>query len=178
MTTTIKEQIVKPNVGAFVDLFHIDMTPVGVNLHFYFTPSSRTPIAFGGETYNPFPIAISGKDTNSNGAPGRVTLMVDNITQMVASALISYGDMVGGHVTYLRTFENFLDGKADGGTSQSFPVQRYIILQKASFSQQSIEFVLGTELDRPGLMLPRRQCLKTNVGKGGLYCPGMVRTRL
>lgn len=178
MTTTIKEQLARPYVGAFVDLFHIDLTPIGVSQHFYLTPSSRTPIAFNGTTYNPFPISISGKDNTNTGAPGRVTMQVDNVTQMVASAVISYGDMVGGHVTYTRTMDNFLDGKADGGTQQSFPIQHYIILQKSAFSQQAIEFVLGTELDRPGLMLPRRQCLKTNVGKGGLWCPGMVRTRL
>jgi lambda family phage minor tail protein L len=175
---TIREQITKPNIGAFVDLFHVDLNPIGVATEFYFTPSSRTPILFNGETYNPFPIELGGADRNVTGAPSRVTMKVSNVNQMVAAAVITYGDMVGGHVTYTRTLENFLDGAEDGGTSQSFPVQRYIILQKSAFSQQSIEFTLGTELDRPGLMLPRRQCLKTNVGKGGLWCPGMIRTRL
>lgn len=178
MANTIREQSAKPNVGAIVDLFHIDMTPIGVPQHLYLTPSSSTPITFNGVQYTPFPISTGGKSTNVSGAPGRVTLKVDNITQMVAAAVISYGDLVGAHVTYIRTFDNFLDGAADGGTSQSFPVQNYVILQKTVFSQQSIEFTLGTQLDRPGLMLPRRQCLKTNVGKGGLWCPGMVRTRV
>lgn len=176
--TTIREQITKPNVGAFVDLFHIDLTPIGSTQQFYLTPSSRDPISFNGNTYNPFPIEVAGTERNSTGAPGRVTMKVSNVNQMVAAAVISYGDMVGGHVTYTRTLGQFLDGQDDGGTNQSFPVQRFIILQKIAFSQQSIEFVLGTDLDRPGLMLPRRQCLKTNVGKGGLWCPGMVRTRL
>jgi len=174
---TIKEQVKKPDVGAFVDLFHIDLTPIGQNQHFYMTPSSHTPIVFGGITYNPFPIALTGKDNSLEGAPGRVTMRADNVTQMFAAAVLSYGDMVGGEVNYLRTLDRYLDGKPEADSTQHFPIQRYIILQKSAFSQQSIEFVLGTQVDRPGLMLPRRQCLKTNVGKGGLWCPGMTRTR-
>lgn len=176
--STIREQLTKPNVGAIVELFHIDLNPIGVNQHLYLTPSSNTAISFNGTEYTPFPIGSSGKDTNAVNAPGRISLKVSNITPMIAGMVNSYGDMVGGHVTITRTLDNFLDGAADGGTGQCFPVQRYVILQKMTFCQQFIEFQLGTELDRPGMMLPRRQCLKTNVGHGGLWCPGMVRTRL
>ena len=174
---TINAQLEQPFVGNIVDLFHIDLNPIGVAQEFFFTPSSSTPIQFNGETYNPFPIQISGLDRNQDAAPGRVKMTVDNTSQMLAAAVISYGDMVGGRVRYIRTFQNYLDGQPDGGTQQSFPILHYIIHQKSMFNQQGIQFVLTTQLDRAGLMLPRRQCLKSDAGRTALWCPGMQRTK-
>lgn len=174
---TIDAQLKQSFVGNVIDLFHIDLNPIGVAQEFFLTPSSNTPITFNGVTYNPFPVSISGLDRNTDAAPGRVRLNVDNTSQMLAAAVISYGDMVGGHVIYTRTFQNYLDGQPDGGTNQSFPVLRYIIHQKSIFNQQTIQFILATQLDRAGLMLPRRQCLKSDAGRTALYCPGMQRTK-
>lgn len=174
---TIREQISQPFVGNIVELYHIDLNPIGVAEEFWFTPSSSVAISFNGQAYTPFPISVTGSDRDLNAAPGRVTLNVSNVTQQLAALVISYGDMVGGHVTYIRTFENFLDGKPNGGSNQSFPVQRYIIQQKSAFNQQTISFVLSTELDRANLMLPRRQCLKSQAGTAILWCPGMQRTK-
>lgn len=174
---TIRAQIAQPFVGNIVELYHIDLNPIGVAEELYLTPSSSTSISFNSQAYTPFPISLTGTDRDLNSAPGRVTLSVSNVNQQLASLVISYGDMVGGHVTYIRTFENFLDGKPDGGSNQSFPVQRYIIQQKSAFNSQNITFILSTELDRANLMLPRRQCLKSQAGTAILWCPGMQRTR-
>lgn len=175
---TITEQLSQPFVGNIIDLFHIDLTPIGSTEEFFLTPSSSSPITFNSQVYTPFPITIEGLDRSLENAPGRVTLSISNMTQMLGAMILSYGDMVGGHVTYIRTFDNFLDGSANGGTNQSFPVLRYIIYQKAHYSQSGMRFVLTTELDRPGSMLPRRQILKSDVGTGNLYAPGMARFRV
>lgn len=173
----LRTQLQQAYVGEIVDLFWIDLGPIGVSEEMFLTPSSDSNISFNGNVYTPFPIGITGSDRDLNAAPGRVTLSVSNVTQQLASLVISYGDMVGAHVTYTRTMSNFLDGQPDGGTNQSFPVQKYIIQQKSAFNRQTIQFVLSTELDRANLMLPRRQCLKAQAGSSILWCPGMQRTR-
>lgn len=175
--TTIQEQQRQSYVGELVHLFKIDLNPIGVDEILYLTPSASAVITFNGDDYTPFPIAIEGLDRSLEAAPGRVKLTVSNVTQMLAASVIAYGDLVGAKVDYTRTMKNFLDGEDDGGTNQSNPVQRYIIIQKSRFSQQSIEFTLATQLDRPGLMLPKRQCLKSDVRNGSLFTPGMGRVR-
>ena len=60
MATTIAQQLSQPYVGEVVDLFHLDLRPIGQNLDFYFTPSSDRAIKFNNVTYQPLPISISG----------------------------------------------------------------------------------------------------------------------
>ena len=123
---TIKEQITQPYVGELVELITIDTSPVGGTDIFRFTPSSDTPISFNGVTYNPMPITISGLSRSLDSAPGRVNLQVSSMNGLIAAAVITLGDLAGAKVTYIRTFKNYLDGQADGGLQQSFPIQRYI----------------------------------------------------
>lgn len=178
MANTIKEQITEAYVGEVVELFVLDTTPIGGSMIYRYTPSSHTPISFSGHEYIPLPIAMQGLDRNLDSAPGRVALTLSSMNSMIFASIISLGDLVGARVTYIRTFKNFLDGQPQGGSNQSFPVQRFVIYQKTMFSPQGIEFILTTEIDRPNVMLPLRQCLKSDVGINTLYCPGMQRTRL
>lgn len=176
--STVREQLAKPFVGNLVELYTIDLTPIGGGQVYRFTPSSSTPVQFNTLEYTPFPIQISGQSRDMNNAPGRVDLSISNINNVLRAHIVSLGDIVGARVTHIRTFENFLDGQPDGGTNQSFPIMRYTVFQKKIFNKTSVAWVLTTELDRPDLMLPRRQCLKSDVGEAVLYCPGMQRTRL
>lgn len=175
---TIKEQLTQSYVGEMVELFTIDTTSIGGIDVFHFTPSSHTPISFNGIEYTPMPISISGLNRSMDAAPGRVNMQMSSMNGLVAAAVISLGDLVGAKVTHIRTFKNFLDGQEDGGMQQSFPVERFIIYQKEVFSRQAIQWILTTELDRPGAMLPMRQCLKSDVSRNALFCPGMQRSRL
>lgn len=178
MATTIAQQLSQPYVGEVVDLFHLDLRPIGQNLDFYFTPSSDRAIKFNNVTYQPLPISISGLNKDNNAAPGRVNLTVSNLTYMLAAMVVSYGDLVGARLNYTRTMKNFLDGQENGGTGQAMNWQRYIIFQKNVHNQEMIQWVLSTELDRPDLYLPLRQCLKSDIVGNSLWCPGMQRTRL
>lgn len=170
-------QITQPFVGNVVELFYIDLTPIGQNVTFAFTPSSEVPIAFNGVNYFPAPIQLTGIERNQDSAPGRIQMAISNLTLTLAAAVVSYGDLVGANVTYTRTFENYLDGKPNGGTAQQFPSIRMHIFQMDTFTRNAIQFTLATELDRPSLMLPRRQALKSAQGKGILWAPGLSRSR-
>lgn len=180
---TIKEQLKQPYVGNLVYLFNLDMTPLGVATQLYFTPSSSTTLTFNGQAYTPLPVEISGISNNMVGAPGRATLrMGANTTgtysRMLVSYVISLGDLVGARINVTKTFENYLDGKPEGGTDQSFLTERFIIYRKDNFGPDGIQWTLTGELDRPYVLLPLRQTLKSDVGTGALYAPGMQRLRL
>ncbi len=181
--STIKEQLSQPYVGNLVYLFHLDMTPLGVSTQLYFTPSSSSVINFNGQAYTPMPVELTGISNNMVSAPGRATLRLGANTdgtysRMLVSLVISLGDLVGARINVTKTFENFLDGKPQGGTDQSFLTERFIIYRKDSFGPEGISWTVTSELDRPYVLLPLRQTLKSDVGTGALYAPGMQRLRL
>lgn len=181
--TTIKEQLTQTSVGNIVYLYHIDLTPLGKNEHYYVTPHASKGIKFNGQEYSPLPIEITGISNSLEGAPGRGSLRIATGTEgamnrLLISAIISMGDLVGAKVTVIKTFENFLDGQPQGGSNQSFLDMRFVIYKKTSFSQQGCVWTITSEMDRPMVMLPLRQCLKSDTGKGALFSPGMTRLKL
>lgn len=169
---TIQTQLGKPYVGAIVDLFEIDLTPIGSPNRYFYTPSSTSPITFDGNVYYPFPISIDGQEKTLNGAPGRLTLTVSNVNGLLAADVISKGDMLGAKVVYTRTFQELI------ATNESFPPVTMIIFQKSAFSRDTIQWILTSELDRPYTKLPLRQAMKKDLGIGAVYAPGMRRFRV
>lgn len=182
--STLTDQINQPYVGEYVQLYHLDLNPLGENTHYYFTPSSSSPISFNGKSYVPMPINIKNISNTMNGAPGRVTLSVSGNTtsgtysRMLIGEIISMKDLVGARLTFTTTFKNFLDGEVDGGQGESFPPMRFIIYSKDNFGPDGISWTLTSEIDRPGVLLPLRQTMKSDVGTGALYSPGMTRLKL
>lgn len=176
MVDKLKQQLGSAYVGEFVTLYQIDCSNLGGS-KFYFTPSSGTPVVFDSIQYNPLPISIDGLERQLDQAPSRPTMSVDNIGQMLMASVLSLGDLVGAKVTVIRTMGNFLDGHADADPTERFPVLRYTVIRMQALSRTMIKFVLATDLDRPITMLPRRQCLKSDVGEGSLFTPGMLRTK-
>jgi len=64
----------------------------------------------------------------------------------------------------------FLDGQPDADANQHWPVERYGIIQLTELSRDTISFVIGTSIDRPNRMIPRRQILRDDV-EGALWAP-------
>lgn len=169
---TLTAQLGKPYVGALVDLFEIDLTPIGSTNRYFYTPSSSSPIVFNGNTYYPLPISIESQDKTMNGAPGRVTLTVSNINGLLAPDIINFGDMLGARVVYTRTFDELI------ASNESFPPVEMVVFQKNVFTRDTIQWILTTPLDRPYTKLPLRKAMKKDLGIGIAYCPGLMRFRL
>lgn len=175
MANNIQDQLREKYVGEMIELYDIDLSPIGVNSKIYLTNTSATSVSWQGRTYQPFPLSSNGVSRNLTQAPGRISLRVSNVNNFLTAAVLTYGDLVGADVTRWRTFSNFLDGAPNADPDQHFPIERYTIIQKAAFNESLIEFVCATKLDRPGLMLPRRQILRDQVD-GALWCPGVARS--
>ena len=171
MATTILEQLHEKYVGEMVELFTIDLLPIGINVQYYLTNTSADPVTFQKKVYIPFPIECTNISRSAT-APGRVTLRVSNVTSLLATVVQQYGDIIGAEVKRIRTFSNFLTGAVNADNGQHFPIETYTIIKNLQLPEL-IEFVC-TKLDRPG-NIPRRQILRDNV-RGALYCPGVARS--
>lgn len=172
---TIKQRLSNHYVGDIIELYEIDLNPIGVSQIIRLTPHSESSVVWRSNTYTPFAISTSGQDNATNQAPGRVTLSASTTSVLLTSTMIQYGDLVGATVRKWRTLTMYLDSMPTADPNQYFPVEDYIIIQRSTLSQDGVSWILANKLDNPRLLLPRRQCLKDVASRQSLYCAGMNR---
>lgn len=160
--------------SGFVELFTLDCTSLGGSIYrFTNHPSSAGgPVYFGGNAFNPVPIASDGWDFSSTGTPPKPKLTISNANKTFLAAVLSLGDIVGASVTRVRTFAKYLDDGASPDSTKYIGPEVYIVEQKTGHNNEFIQWQLTSILDRFGMRLPRRQVLKD---KG---FPGVARTRV
>ena len=117
---------------------------------------ANSQISFGGNTYSPFPLQITGIESSSEGAPARPALGISNISKYIGNLVFAYNDLIGAEVIYIRTFSSYL------GTAQevSMPPMRFQIAKKTSHNKLAINFELRQFNDRERAYMPKRQMLK------------------
>lgn len=164
---TIAQDVLKTEVPAFIELFDIDLSSTNeaslVNSVLRFTPmTDGTDLAnlhnvmFGGNTYYPFPIQLSGVSFSSEGAPPRPQLSIANIDKAIGDFVFKYGDIIGTTVIYTRTFTSYLNTS----NKISLPPLKYFISKKLSHNKNTLSFELRDFRDKERAMLPKRQMLK------------------
>jgi lambda family phage minor tail protein L len=169
---TIQQDLQKPALPAYIDLYVLDLTPRGGSV-LYFTDATvngSTSVSFGGQVYTALPITGNGWETSIDGAAPQPTLKVSNVSRFIQSHLTSYKDLVGCKVTRRQTFDKYLDGGSSPDSTQTFNTCVYIISQKLRQNKLEIEFRLRSVIDAPQYRLPRRQVLRSGGFPGaGLY---------
>lgn len=164
---SIQDDVRKSEVPAFIELFEIDLTDTNVDdlqgsviRVTAMTDSTDLgaiqQVSWGGNDYTPFPIAISGISQSSDGAPARPTLSIANIDKTIGQLAFIYNDVVGAKVTYIRTFEPYLNTNS----RISLPPLKYFISKKSSHTRTGLSFELRSPLDKERAFLPKRQMLK------------------
>ena len=137
--------------------------------------SSLTGIMFGGKNYLSFPLELQGVDAHGDGtASGKPVLTVSNTNQFFLAAILSLGDLVGVKITRIRTFYDFCDFGAYPDTTQTYPLDIWVITQKSVHTKSGIQWNLSSYLDRPGVKLPRLQIF-TDAVAGNIGFPGVSR---
>jgi lambda family phage minor tail protein L len=153
---SIEQDVNKPVAPAKIELFIIDLTMIdGIETTYRFT-KNKTAVNFGNETYQPYPIQLLDFEQSSDGAPPRPRLDIANINKLFGTLAFVYGDIVGGKVTQIETFETYLNLSS----SISAPPRRFLIRRKISHTKIGLSFELSSPLDRERAHLPRRQMLK------------------
>jgi len=181
--TDLIEVVQKIDPGSeLVHLFELTL-PNGTVL--YFHPGFETDDAngyiyfrertgdFNVQTYEPFPIAMSGVEFNSDGAQNRPTLTVANVTSAFSEDLgtnFRNEDLIGQPIVKRTTLKKYLfepDGSAGAYDSVQppieFPIQKYIVDRVSGENGTAVTFELAAPFDLSGIQLPNRSIL-------GKYC--------
>ena len=154
--------------GEEVDLYTIDLNPIGFNTVIRFTPSRPDggSLWFGGKEYLSRPINITGFGRSADDAPPEPVLRVSNIDKLGNSLLMQYNDLLGAKVTRIVTYSMFLDKLPDGSnnpaadpTAMKLP-EIWFIEQKTNNTPLIVSWRLKSALDLNGKRIPARLVLK------------------
>jgi len=143
---------------AYVELFELDATNIGGNLHRFTTGA---PVTFGGHIYQTIQIDFGGLSQTSDGKQPRPQMSISNVNKLLLASVISLGDLVGAKLTRKRTFAPYLD---DGETPDptAFIEDVFYVMQKTVQSPSIITFDLCGALELTELKIPGRQITKKN----------------
>lgn len=157
----IAERVQLPDLGELIDLFKLDLTPLGGEV-FRFTSSvvGAQPVQFDGETYTPTNVEAQGFEWTAGGTLPTPTLRVGNATNLVSAALGEFQDLVGADFYRIRTLRRFLDDGDDPDPDAQFPVEVFKVEQKTAHNKVFVEWSLSAAIDQEGRRLPGRQVIR------------------
>lgn len=161
---TFQTDIQKPVVGKLVELYEIDLRPLG-GQYMRLTPSvsdvDSQPPVWRGQTYTIFPVEASGFETSGKGQFPRPLIRLSNALRLAEAAINEFGELLGAVVTRWRVFESNLDNGSDPDPDRHFPKEMFKINRRTAHNAVYIEFELASYIDQEGKQLPSRQITST-----------------
>lgn len=171
MTTpaAILSEIQKLSPSAVVELFVLDTTSFGGDIYYFHagTNELRSRVIWQGQTYEPFPVQVTGFEFNGNGQLPKPKLTVANVTGVISTLVLLYQDLLGAKLIRKRTFVKYLDAvNFDGGVNPTadptaeFADDVFFVDRKSNENKATVEFELAAAFDVTGVRLPRRQIVQ------------------
>lgn len=177
---TIEKKITESGSENYIELYDIDLTPIGGGIVLHLTNNSYTDqaIYWQGNEYTPIAMKVEGFEYNSTtSAPAQPTITISNVGGIITAYVAAYRGLRNAVFTRWRTWKEFLDGEAEENPSAHFPPDRFLFSQKLYESEDAIQWQLKTPLERPNTRLPLRQVLKDQT-INNLHAPGVSRIRV
>jgi lambda family phage minor tail protein L len=174
----ISADIQKASPGFLVEVFVIDLLPIGVDEQYYFHNGVNElgeNLTWQGQIYTRFPIEAEGFEKSGTGQQPRPTLRVANISGLLGAVVRDNADLVRSKVTRKRTFLKYLDavnfaaGNPTADENIYLPDEVWRIDRKSNQNAIFIEWELASDLDLTGVRLPARQCIQN-------VCPWVYRS--
>jgi lambda family phage minor tail protein L len=140
------------SLPAEVDLYIVDLNPIGVAQSYFFFPGvagDGTEIVYQGNTYYPWNIKITGVEKRGDGAQARPSVEIANIDDYVTLLCQQYQDMVGATVTRRRTLATYIAADIAG-----YQDNYWFIEQRTAESRETVKFDLSSPLDFLDKKLP------------------------
>jgi lambda family phage minor tail protein L len=182
MAESIYEDIQKLEVGLYVELFEMDLTPLGGDVYLFHGYTQVGNIYWQGREFSPWPIKIDGLGMTGEGQQSNPTLTVGNVTGFITALCSTYQDLVDAKIRRHRTLgrymdaANFPEGNTEADPDEYFSPDIYVIDQKQSADSETVVFVLKSPLIATDRKLPGRQivancCQWASIGGyRGVYC--------
>jgi len=166
----IESDIQKLAPGELVELFTVDLNPIGVNEIYHFHNGVNglgATVIWQGVDYTRFPIEAVGFDKTGSGSIPRPSIRVANITGLLDALARENDDLVGAKFIRHRTFSKYLDAvNFPGGINPTadpnvhLDDEIWFIDRKASVNKVYVEWELAAAFDLSGVKLPRRQVIQ------------------
>jgi lambda family phage minor tail protein L len=166
---TITSEIQKLAPSAIIELFVLDATSFGGDVYRFHagTNGLAQRVVWQGNTYEPFPVQVTGFEFNGSGQLPRPKMVVSNVTGLITAMVLLYQDMLGAKLIRKRTMAKYLDAvNFDGGVNPTadptaeFQDDVYFIDRKSAETREVVEFELAAAFDVNGVKLPRRQIVQ------------------
>lgn len=142
----------KLTLPALVDLYQVDLNPIGIGQVYYFYPgtdANSQPVAYLGNTYAPWPVTVSGLTKTGNGASPRPTAEIGNAGGAITQMCRTYQDLVGATVLRRRTLATYLAANV-----AEYVDELYVIERRAEETFDTVKFELASPLDFLDKQLP------------------------
>jgi lambda family phage minor tail protein L len=182
MADSIYEDIQKLEVGLYVELFELDLTPLSGDVYYFHGYTQVGPIYWQGVQYSPWPIKVEGMGMTGEGQQSNPSLSVGNVSGFITALCKAYQDLVDAKITRHRTLGRYMDaanfpaGNDEADPDEHFADDVYVIDQKQSADSELVVFVLKSPLIATDRQLPGRQiiancCQWLSIGGyRGVYC--------
>lgn len=157
---TIASDVQKLSLDAIVELYELDCTGLGGEIHRF----SREPVGgivpeYGGKMYVPAEFKAEGFELTADGGLPRPTISFSNVNLAMQALVNQLGSLQGALVRRTKTFAKHLDGGPEPDTGQHYPIETYLVSRCVAHQKQYIEWELTSPLDQQ-IQLPRRQVLR------------------
>jgi lambda family phage minor tail protein L len=158
-------EAVSLNPTAVIDLFQLDLRPVGAVLTgnwngvLYFHSGNqinRTDIIFQGVEYAQWPVDTKGFEWSTAATQPRPQVTFSNVLGPFTQMNLQYGGLVNAKLTRIRTFAKFLDGMPEADSSAYFPPESWVINRKVQEDREVCVYELANPMDVEDISLPRR----------------------
>ncbi|GEP11116.1 phage minor tail protein L [Methylobacterium gnaphalii] len=148
--------------GDLIHLYLIDLSPIGVNQQYAFTPGTprTSAVYFRGVPYAARDVKCDGFEMTGQGAMPQPTISVTNVGRVMSSAAILYDDLVGARLVRTRTYRQFLDDGETPDGNAAYSQDIYLFDQKTEHTKRQISWTLAAAMDQEGVMLPKRLILR------------------
>lgn len=158
----ITEDIQRLEVGEIVELFEVDSTILGGEIHRFHGYATEGTIAWQGLEYSPWPLQATGFSMSGSGRMPTPKLALGNVGGFITALVVFFNDLVGSRVTRRRTLGKYLDGRPDADPNEEFPPELWYIEEKSAEGSEQVVFTLSSALNFQGVQLPRRQIIANN----------------
>jgi lambda family phage minor tail protein L len=166
---TIEADIAALSPSALVELFELDLTPLGGELVRFHAGTNQIggDVTWQGNIYSAFPVQATGFAITGTGTIPRPKMTVANVTGLISAFVLSFNDLLGAKITRKRTLVKYLDAvNFPGGTNPTADPDShladdvYSIDRKSAENKNAVEFELAAAFDVQGVQLPRRQIIR------------------